>query len=112
MGAYVLALDKPHHCLRSGRPELRCMQCEGSTPPGCDLVLQDDGLYGWSESNVQYERIARVQFEYQWASVDDWRPKPHAAELEAAGWIKVCQHPLWDNLSLYKRVVKRASAIV
>jgi hypothetical protein len=112
MSSPVLDLQRVHYCFRSGRQELLCDQCKGGEPPGCDLVLQDDAAYGWSESNVQYERISRVEFEYQWASVQTWRPKPHAVELEAEGWIKVCQHPLWDNLSLYKRVVKRDSATV
>lgn len=58
---YVLDLKRLYRCHRTGKRTLLCLECKNNTPtPGCDLVEQAGGVYGWSESNCQYERIGSV----------------------------------------------------
>lgn len=58
----VLDLDKPHHCAVSdspcyGRGPAVCSHCRRNDPPGCSLREQNGVAYGWSNGNVQYERV-------------------------------------------------------
>lgn len=34
-----------------------CVRCSGFKPPGCDLRAKGARLFGWSDSNCQYEDI-------------------------------------------------------
>jgi len=57
----VLDLKRVYRCHQTGRRELICDGCKGNTPtPGCNLVEQAGFVYGWSESNCQYERIGSI----------------------------------------------------
>lgn len=50
-----------------GRGLFECRTCvdgkgaDGREPAGCPLRRQGPDLYGWSESNVQYERIGTAK---------------------------------------------------
>lgn len=64
---YVLDLNQPHVCFYNKQPSLICDECRNGTPrdstPGCELAEQNGHVYGWSESNCQYEVIGRLRDE-------------------------------------------------
>jgi len=65
---YVLDLDQEHCCFFSKvKNELICERCkngdERSPDPGCELAQQNGYVYGWSESNCQYEIIGKIRDE-------------------------------------------------
>lgn len=61
----ILILDQPHVCFTTKKAGLICDECKNGTArdvtPGCDLVEQNGHVYGWSESNCQYEVIGRIR---------------------------------------------------
>ena len=64
---YVLDLNQPHVCFYNKKEGLICDDCKNGTErdstPGCELVEQNRHVYGWSESNCQYEVIGRIRDE-------------------------------------------------
>jgi hypothetical protein len=61
--SHVLISNSPHVCAVDGSPAFgrglgSCAKCTRKDEvSGCDLRRQGPYLYGWSDSNVQYERI-------------------------------------------------------
>jgi hypothetical protein len=67
---YILNLDRPSRCIKTDN--INCEDCakEGEktlhnptevVAAGCDLLEQNGFVYGWSESNGQYERIGSAK---------------------------------------------------
>lgn len=59
----VLNGSRPARCERSGSliwPTLGHGSQRCCPPEGCDVLLQNGHRYGWSESNVRYERLGPV----------------------------------------------------
>lgn len=61
MSGLVLDLERPSACALKTRimrrRDFECVVCRNLVPPGCALRWQNRRLYGWSESNVRYERL-------------------------------------------------------
>lgn len=64
---YVLDLNQTHVCFYNKQASLICDDCKNGTlrdsTPGCELAEQNGYVYGWSESNCQYEVIGKIRDE-------------------------------------------------
>lgn len=62
-------LNAEHHCGQCGLSSDRvdaegCDTCQARQPAGMALLVQKGVVYGWSESNVTYERLCQATLRY------------------------------------------------